>query len=72
MAKAIHTPDHSRPSDARQIICTGTESECRKAAAKALGRASLRGLTQCPTAHGISYYGAGSTDDDGESVEIVF
>lgn len=60
--------DHS----GRKLIATGSERDCRRAAARALGVDNLRGLAQAPTERGVRIYGRGADDHCGESVELAY
>ena len=55
-----------------EIICTGSERDCCRAAAKALGRTTLRGCPQAPSAVGTVYYAPGHGDDTAPYVELVY
>ena len=67
--RAVYTEDPSRVTEAPEIVYIGgSEREARRAAARALGRATLRGLRQGPGRHGVIYYGADGVE--GSYVEI--
>ncbi len=70
MAKCYYTEDPQRVTEQPTLIASGSETDCRKAAAKALGRRSLRGLVQAPSARGVYYYESAS--EDAAYAEIVW
>jgi len=64
--KAYHTEDQHLVTETPRLLCSGSERECRQAAAMALGHDSLRGLRTAPSSDGVYYY-------SGESyVELVY
>lgn len=71
--KVLYTADPSQVTDSPELVATThNERDARRAAAKALGCDSLRGLAQTPTEQGVSYYAPGADDYDGASVEIRY
>ncbi len=69
--KAYYLENPRLVTEPARLICTGTERECRHAAAKALGRGTLRGCPSAPSDRGVIYYAPGYDYDDAPSVELV-
>jgi hypothetical protein len=73
MIRVYYDADHSMPTEPADLVWRGTsEREARRVAAKCLSVQTLRGLATAPTTGGVRYYGVGSSDTDGQSVEIVY
>jgi hypothetical protein len=71
VSRAYLTDPASRVTESPRLVAEGTEREVRRAAAKALGVDTLRGLAQAPTDRGVRYYAPGADDHGGASVEVV-
>lgn len=54
-----------------ELIAEGTERECRQAAARALGRETLRGCPTAPSERGTLYFEPGVAYDEAPAVELV-
>jgi hypothetical protein len=71
--RAYYCDDPQRVTEPKELICRGTERECRRAAAKALGKDTLRGCPQYQTRRGIAYCAPGYSHypESAPSVELV-